>query len=98
MTRAATATIRAKRRTNLARKRSGTREVLSLDQIKSRYNAEWVLVKDPIVDKDMRVLRGEVVCNSKDRSDIHRRAIELGLKHTAFIFTGQIAKDVVIIL
>jgi hypothetical protein len=64
------------------------REVLSLKQIESKYPSQWIL-KDPVTDKHLRVLKGEVVYHSKDRDAVGRRAIKLRLKHSAFLFTGK---------
>jgi hypothetical protein len=69
------------------------REILSVKQIESKYPSEWVLLKDPITDKHLRVLRGEVVYHSKDRDAVGRRAIKLRLKHSAFLFTGKPPAD-----
>jgi len=56
------------------------------------------LVENPKVNKDLEVIRGKVVWHSKDRDEVYRKAIELRPKHPAFLFTGKIPKDMVIIL
>ena len=52
-------------------------EILTFDQIKARYDAEWVLIGNPVTDEFLSVLRGEVLCHSKSRDEIYRKAREL---------------------
>ena len=66
--------------------------MLSIRQIESRYPSQWILVKDPVVDKYLRVIRGEVVSHSKDRDEVDRKAVELRLKRSAFLYTGKLPK------
>ncbi len=73
-------------------------EVLSLDEIHSRYDAEWVLLMDPEVDEDLHVLRGKVVCHDKDRDVVDRRAIALRLASSAFLYTGEMPENTTIVL
>lgn len=73
-------------------------EVLSRPDIEDRYRSEWVLIADPEVDENLEVVRGKVACHSKDRDEVDRKAIELRLKHSAFLYTGRIPEDVAIIL
>ena len=72
--------------------------ILPIKEIRRKYKSEWVLVEDPKVNKDLEVIRGKVVWHSKDRDEVYRKAIELRPKHPAFLFTGKIPKDMVIIL
>ena len=90
-------------RATATKKRSGTKrntrstgDVLTVDQIKSRYKSEWVLLKDPVVAKGPRLIKGEVVAHSKDRDEIGRVAIRLKLKSSAFLFTGQVTGDFIL--
>lgn len=89
--------IRRKRESPASRK-GGRKQVLSVRQIEARYPSQWILLKDPVVDKHLRVLKGEVVCHSKDRDEVDRQAIELRLKHSAFLYTGKMPKDAAIVL
>jgi hypothetical protein len=73
-------------------------EVLTTDEIHNRYRSEWVLLEDPVVTKDLHVLRGRVVFHSPDRDELDRKAIELKLRHSARLFTGTIDSDTAIVL
>jgi hypothetical protein len=44
--------------------------VLAIRQIEARYPSQWILVKDPLVDNDLRVIKGKVVSHSKDRDEV----------------------------
>ena len=73
-------------------------EILSLADIETRYDSEWILVEDPEVNEQFEVLRGKVVIHSKNRDEVYRKAADLKLKSTAFLYTGKVAEDAVIIL
>jgi hypothetical protein len=81
----------------LARRKQMT-EALTRQELENRFDSEWVLLEDPEVDEQFRVVRGKVVFHSKDRDEVDRKAIELRLKHAAFLYTGEIPEDSVIVL
>lgn len=68
-------------------------EVLTMEEIKARYPSEWVLIADPEVDEYLRVKRGKVAWHSKDRDEIDKKALELRLKHAAFLYLGKAPED-----
>ena len=46
-------------------------EILNIDEIKSRYDGEWVLIGDPVADESLTVVRGSVLWHSKDRDEVY---------------------------
>jgi hypothetical protein len=47
----------------------------------------------------MEVTGGKVVCHSKDRDEVYRRAVALPRpKHYAVLFTGRMPADTAIVL
>ena len=72
--------------------------ILPISKIRSKYRNQWVLVEDPKLDKDLEVISGKVVWHSKDRDEVYGKALELRPKHAAFLYTGKLPKDMVIIL
>jgi hypothetical protein len=68
-------------------------EMMTLAEIEARYPSEWILIADPEVDRHLDIIRGRVVCHSKDRDEVDRKAIELRLKSSVFHYTGEIPKD-----
>ena len=73
-------------------------EVLTVQEIEARYVAEWVLLEDPEVTPQLVVMRGKVLFHSKDRDEVYQKAIELRPKHSAYLYTGPVAKDMVMML
>jgi hypothetical protein len=73
-------------------------ELLTLDEIQSRFDSEWVLVEDPVLTKGLEIVRGRVVWHSRDRDEVYQKAIELRPKHAAFLYTGTMPEDMEYIL
>jgi hypothetical protein len=73
-------------------------ELLTLAEIRRRYENEWVLVEDPELDGDLEVVYGRVVWHSKDHDEVHRKALELRPRHPAFVYAGEIPEDAVIVV
>jgi hypothetical protein len=73
-------------------------EVMSLVEIGSRFDSEWVLLEDPETDENLEVKGGKVLWHSKDRDDVYRKAKELRPKHSAILYTGSIPKEMVVVI
>jgi hypothetical protein len=73
-------------------------ERMTLGEMLDRYPAEWILAEDPELDDELEIQRGRVVWHSKDRDEVYQKAVELRLKHTAFIYTGEIPEGTAVIL
>ena len=73
-------------------------KILSLADIKARYESEWVLVEDPQLNEQLEVLAGRVLCHSKDRDEVYQKALELRPKHSATLYTGTIPQGTAIVL
>ncbi|HXE52633.1 MAG TPA: hypothetical protein VN541_06425 [Tepidisphaeraceae bacterium] len=73
-------------------------QVLTIVEIRSRFPARWVLLEDPQVDENMQVISGKVIAHSKDRDEVDRAALERRPKHSAFLYTGSMPEDAVIVL
>ena len=85
-----------KKRPAASRKTRSAGEILSVEQIVQRYDAEWVLLRDPVVAKGPRLIKGEVVAHSRNRDDIDRVALRLKLRSSASFFTGPINGDFIL--
>jgi hypothetical protein len=57
-------------------------EILNIDEIKSLYDGEWVLIGHPVTDESLSVVRGNVLSHSKDRDEVYRKARELKPAHS----------------
>ena len=73
-------------------------EILTLEEIKARYDAEWVLVEDPELDKQLENIRGKVVSHSKDRDEVYRAALQLRPKRPTFLYTGRLPENTAVVL
>jgi hypothetical protein len=73
-------------------------EVLTIDEIESRFVSEWVLVGDPETDEAFHVLRGTILCHGPDRDAVYRKAVELRPKESAILYTGKMPENTAIVL
>ncbi len=73
-------------------------EILTIAEIESQFQSEWILVEDPQTNEALEVQNGKVRYHSKDRDEIYRKAIELRPKRFAMLYTGTIPQDTAIVL
>ncbi|MEK6410133.1 MAG: hypothetical protein AABN34_24675 [Acidobacteriota bacterium] len=52
-------------------------EVLTVAEIKSKYDSEWVLIEDPQTNEALEVQSGRVLYYSKDRDEFDRKAFRI---------------------
>ena len=71
---------------------------MTIGEIESSFDSEWVLVGDPATDEAFNVLRGEVLHHSKDRDEVYRRGLELRPKRMAILYLGRPPEGTVIVL
>ncbi len=73
-------------------------EVLTIAEIESRFPSEWILVEDPQTNEALEVQSGRVLCHSKDRDEVYRKAVELRPKRFAMLYTGTIPEGTAVVL
>jgi len=73
-------------------------KVLTIAEIESQFESEWVLVSDPQTNELLEVQSGKVLCHSKDRDEVYRKAVEMRPKRFAMLYTGMIPQDTEIVL
>lgn len=73
-------------------------EILTIQEMQSRYDGEWLLIGDPELDVSLRVQRGRVLWHSKNRDEVYRQARLLKPKRSAFLFVGSLPKDMEVVL
>lgn len=73
-------------------------QVLTIEEIESQFESEWVLVSDPQTNDSLEVLSGMVLCHSKDRDEVYPKAIEVRPKRFAMLNTGEIPQGTEIVL
>ncbi len=73
-------------------------EVLTYEQMKERYDGEWVLVGDPELTEMNEVVRGTVLAHSPDRDEVYYELRTRRPKSSAMLCFKHIPDDVVIVL
>ena len=71
---------------------------MTIEEIESQFDCEWVLIEDPKTDENLKVLGGRVLHHSKDRNEVYRKAVSLRPKRSALIYTGEIPEDTAVVL
>jgi hypothetical protein len=72
--------------------------VLTIAQIETQFDDEWVLVSHPDTDASLQVQGGLVLWHSKNRDEVYQKAIELRPPRFAVLYMGQLSEDTAIIL
>ncbi len=73
-------------------------QLMTMQEIQSQFDDEWVLVIDPQTDAELQLLGGKVVCHSKDRDEVYRRMVALRLPDYAVLFTGEMPENTAVVL
>ena len=73
-------------------------EVLTMAEIQSRFDSEWVLVGDPKTDRALNVRSGRILAHSADRDRVYRRALAIKPKRFAVLFTGRMPDNTEVVL
>lgn len=73
-------------------------ELLTIDEMKTRYAPDWVLIGDPRTDDSQHLLAGRVLFHSPDREEVYRKAIELRPGYFAFRYLGELPEDMAFVL
>jgi hypothetical protein len=72
--------------------------LLTLAEIETQFQSEWVLIGDPQTNEALEVQSGKVLCHSKDRDEVYRQAVKLRPKRFAMLYTGTIPEGTAIVL
>ncbi len=73
-------------------------EILTVAQIETQFQSEWVLLEEPRTNDALEVQSGRVRWHSKDREEVYRKAVEMRPQRFAILYTGKIPKDTEIVL
>jgi len=73
-------------------------EEMTIAEIESQFESEWVLIEDPQADEALNVLGGKVLYHSKDRDEVYRKAVSLRPKRSAIVYTGKIPEETAVVL
>lgn len=68
-------------------------EVLTFEEMKRRYDGEWLMIAYTELDSEMNVIQGEVLAHSPNQEEIYQ-AIPLAKgKAVAFEYVGRSPED-----
>ncbi len=73
-------------------------EIMSIEDIQTLFESEWILLEDPETSEALEVKRGKVLWHSKDRDEVYRKARELRPKHSAILYTGKLPEGTAVVL
>ncbi len=73
-------------------------KVLTIAEVESQFDAEWVLIGDPETNESLEIRAGRVLCHSKDRDEVYRKALDLRPKRFAMHYTGKMPENTAIVL
>jgi hypothetical protein len=73
-------------------------KTLTIAEIESQFDSEWVLVEDPQTNEALQVQSGRVLYHSKNRDEFDRKALEFHPKRFAVLFTGEPSEEMELIL
>jgi len=71
---------------------------MTLEEMKSQFEGEWILVEEPQTNEGLEVVRGKVLYHGKDRDEVYRQAVVLRPKRSAILYTGEMPEDTAIVL
>lgn len=71
---------------------------MTLEEMKSQFDGEWILVEEPQTNDALEVIRGKVLYHAKDRDEVYRQVVALRPKRSAILYTGQMPEDTAIVL
>jgi len=71
---------------------------MTAEEMRARFEDEWVLIEDPQTNEALEVLRGKVLYHGKDRDEVYRHAVARRPKRSAILYTGQMPADTAIVL
>ncbi len=70
---------------------------MKVEDIKEKYRDEWILIINPVVSSETKIVEGDVAFHSKDRGEVHRKLYDFK-GNKALIYAGKIPEDVEVLL
>ena len=63
--------------------------IMTIEEIITRFDSEWVLVGDPRTNEALEVRSGTVLYHDKNREEFDRKVLEFKPKRFAVLYTGK---------
>ena len=71
-------------------------QMMTMAEMKNRFDSEWVLVGDPEFNEQMELVRGQVLFHSRDKEEVYRKDREIHPRSAAYVYTGPPPENVLI--
>jgi hypothetical protein len=69
-------------------------EILDYDEIKQRYDGQWVIIADHEIDEDLEVLAGEILAHSSSETEIYQMSFLTSDKNVSIEYIGTVPKNI----
>lgn len=73
-------------------------EILTFEEMVSRYPDRWLLIGKPEVDENQNIIRGQVLAYSSDEQEIYNSLSLFDVKSKAIEYTGTIPEDLAVLM
>ena len=73
-------------------------EILTMSEITSKFDSEWVLIANPNTKENLEIISGKVLAHSKSRDELYEQAKQLSPNYSAIIFTGKLKENTAVVL
>jgi hypothetical protein len=73
-------------------------EILTIDEIESRYHNEWVLVVDPETNEALEIVSGKVGGHGSNPDELYKQVPKLRAKTFTVFYAGELPKNVEFVL
>lgn len=71
---------------------------MRMEEIRKRYQGEWVLIEYTKLDDDLNVLEGEVIAHSPNKEEIYHKLLRTKGKDVAIEYLGEVPEDLAVML
>lgn len=65
---------------------NGSHDVLTMEEIRNRFDSEWVLLGAPVTTQELEIIEGELLAHSPNRDEIDEalRETPTGARYAVF--------------
>lgn len=74
---------------------------MTIEEIETQFDGEWVLIGDPETNEYLEVVRGKVLIHSSDRDEVNRFLAQLPddeFRRLASLYNGDVPRGTAVLL
>ena len=68
------------------------------EDIKTKFQNQWVLVGVKQVDENLNLIDGDVIAYSKDKNEVYQKLLEIRPPEFSIEYTGDVPEDLAVVL